>query len=68
MLNGKTVPKPWPATAMKDRSTMVTFVNCLGCSERFPRYFALNHNAMAVKQKLSYVGGWATSAVVEGAA
>ena len=41
------------AAAMKDRSPMITFVKRLGCSEEFPCYFAVIHNGMAVKQKLS---------------
>ena len=36
MLNGKTVPKPWPAAAMKDRSPMVTFVKRFGEAFRQP--------------------------------
>ena len=39
MLNGKTVPKPWPAAAIKDRSPMVTFVKRFGVLRRMPLLF-----------------------------
>lgn len=55
------------ATAMKDRSPMVTFVKCMGCSEEFHCYFPVNDTGMGIKQKsMRYLGAKRWSTFIKG--